>query len=52
MRKLKLIFVLPVLIFLACSEDPISDQIETENEPQTQTKNLNDDITEIAFPDE
>ncbi len=52
MKKLKLIFVLPVLAFLACSEDPVSDQIETENEPQTQTKNLNDANTEVAFPDE
>ncbi|MCH4823764.1 M12 family metallopeptidase [Gramella lutea] len=52
MKKLKLIFVLPALAFLACSEDPVSDQIETENEPQTQTKNLNNANTEVAFPDE
>lgn len=52
MKKLKLIFVLPALAFLACSEDPVSDQIETENESQTQTKNLNDANTEVAFPDE
>lgn len=52
MRKLKLIFLLPVLAFMACSDDPISDQIETENQKQTQTTKFNDDLTEIAFPDE
>ncbi|GAA4320819.1 hypothetical protein GCM10023115_48080 [Pontixanthobacter gangjinensis] len=52
MRKLKLIFVLPVLAFLACSEDPVSDEIETGNEPQTQTKTSNQSNTEVAFPDE
>ncbi|TRO65138.1 M12 family metallopeptidase [Christiangramia sabulilitoris] len=51
MRKLKFIFVLPVLAFLACSEDPVTDQIGTENEPQTQTVTFQDDLTEMAFPD-
>ena len=50
MRKLKLIFALPVLAFLACSEDPVSDQIETAIE--TQTVNFKDDITEVAFPND
>ncbi len=51
MRKLKLIFVLPVLTFLACSEDPVSDQIEGGNETQTQSTIFQDDITEVAYPD-
>ena len=52
MRKLKLIFALPVLAIIACSEDPITDQMETGGESQTQTKNLTEDITEVAFPEE
>lgn len=50
MRKLKLIFLLPVMAFMACSEDPVTDQIETETQPQT--ANFNDAITEIAFPED
>ncbi len=52
MRKMKFVFVLPFLAFMACSEDPVSDQIETENETQTHAKTFKDDITEIAFPDD
>jgi hypothetical protein len=52
MKNLKLIFLLPVLSILACSEDPISDQIETETQTQTQTSNLKADITEVAFPND
>lgn len=52
MRKLKLIFLLPVLAFMSCSEDPISDQIDSENQNQTQTSNSYDDITEVAFPND
>ena len=50
MRKMKLIFLLPVLAFMACSEDPITDQVETEMQPQT--AKFTDEITEIAFPEE
>ncbi|MDX1471847.1 MAG: M12 family metallopeptidase, partial [Flavobacteriaceae bacterium] len=50
MRKMKLIFLLPVLAFMACSEDPITDQVETEKQPQT--AKFTDEITEIAFPEE
>ena len=52
MRKSKLIFALSTLALVACSDDPVSDQIETGNESQTQTTNINDDITEVAFPEE
>ena len=51
MRKLKLIFVLPFIVFMACSEDPVSDQFETEEQTQTETDFLSDALTEIAFPD-
>lgn len=52
MKKLKLIFMLPALIIIGCSEDPISDQIDNENETQTQITNQKDDITEIAYPND
>ncbi|MCB7480653.1 M12 family metallopeptidase [Christiangramia sediminis] len=52
MKKLKLILLLPSLIFIGCSEDPISDQIDNENETQSQITTPSDDITEIAFPNE
>ena len=51
MRKLKLFFVLPLMIFMACSEDPVSDQIETEEQTQTQTSVASDALTEIAYPE-
>lgn len=50
MKRLKLILLLPSLVFIGCSEDPITDQIENEN--QTQTSKQSDDITEVAFPDD
>lgn len=50
MKKLKFIFLLPVLAFMACSEDPTTEQTETETQPQT--ANFNDEITEVAFPEE
>ena len=50
MRKLKLFFWLPVLTILACSEDPVTEEIQTENENQT-TK-INDELTEVAFPED
>ena len=50
MRKLKLLFLLPVLAFMSCSEDPVTDELETESQPQT--AKFNDDITEVAFPDD
>ncbi|WP_300440024.1 M12 family metallopeptidase [Christiangramia sp.] len=52
MRKLKLVFVLPLLAIFACSEDPVTDQINSENTPQTQSKNLLDNVTEVAFPEQ
>ncbi|MDR5590610.1 M12 family metallopeptidase [Christiangramia sp. SM2212] len=51
MKKVKLIFMLPALIFIGCSEDPISDQIDNENTTETQTKESIDDLTEVAFPE-
>lgn len=50
MRKMKLFFLLPVLAFIGCSEDPVSDELISENEPQT--SNFKNEITEIAFPNE
>lgn len=50
MRKLKLIFLLPALAFMACSEDSVEEQIETETQPQT--AGFKDEITEIAFPED
>ncbi len=50
MRTFKLIFLLPVLAIMACSKDPITDQSETEMQPQT--ANFSDDLTEMAYPGE
>ena len=49
MKKLKLILMLPALIMIGCSEDPISDTIEIEN--PTQTTEYSDALTEIAYQD-
>lgn len=54
MEKLKFIFLLPAFVFIGCSEDPVSEEINSENEAQNQINNPNfiEDITEIAFPNE
>ena len=36
MRKLKLFFWLPVLSIIACSDDPVSEEIQVENQNQIQ----------------
>lgn len=46
---MKVIFLLPALLFLACSEDSITELPTTETE--SQTSSIVDDITEIAYPD-
>ena len=48
MRNFRLTLLLPALAFLSCSEDPITDNLETE----VQTINFNDDLTEKAFPEQ
>ncbi len=50
MKKFKLIYLLPALVFMSCSKDPMADQSETELQPQTAT--FSDDITEMAYPEE
>ena len=49
MKNLKYLLALPLLAFVSCSEDNISDSIADGNETQSQ---FSDDITEIAFPGE
>ncbi|CAL67024.1 M12 family metallopeptidase [Christiangramia forsetii] len=51
MRKLKLFFWLPVLSIMACSDDPVSEDIQVENQNQITTSNSNDPLVEIAFPE-
>ena len=51
MRKLKLFFWLPVLSVMACSDDPISEEIQVENQNQIETSNTNDPLVEVAYPD-
>ncbi|WPY99681.1 M12 family metallopeptidase [Christiangramia sp. OXR-203] len=51
MRKLKLFFCLPVLSLFACSDDPISEEIQVENQNQTEKVNSNDPLVEVAYPD-
>jgi len=53
MRKLKLFFWLPVLSIIACSDDPISEEIQIENQNLNQTEkiNSNDPLVEVAYPD-
>lgn len=50
MRNLRLTLLLPALAFLSCSEDPITDQSETEI--QTEIANFSDGLTEQAFPEQ
>lgn len=50
MKKLKLVFLLPVLAFIGCSEDPVSDEIISEKEPQN--SNFKNEVAEVAFPNE
>ncbi|MEO2063012.1 MAG: M12 family metallopeptidase [Christiangramia sp.] len=50
MRKQKLFFLLPALAFFACSKDPVTDQTQISTENQATI--INDEITEIAFPDQ
>lgn len=50
MKKLKFLFLLPVLGIMACSEDQISEQVENEKQPQT--ANFTEANTEVAFPGE
>ncbi len=51
MRKLKLFFWLPVLSIIACSDDPVSEEIQVENQNQTEKINSNDPLVEVAYPD-
>ncbi|MDT0686675.1 M12 family metallopeptidase [Autumnicola psychrophila] len=48
MRKLKALFLLPVLGMLACSEDPISEIDVTT--PNSTTEVFNQNLTEKAYP--
>ncbi|AVR47532.1 peptidase M12 [Christiangramia fulva] len=48
MRKLKLFFLLSVVILASCSKDPIEDQTVTPD--QTSNSKLLDANTEVAFP--
>ncbi|QYA26001.1 peptidase M12 [Gramella sp. MT6] len=47
MKNLKYLLVIPFLILIACSEDEVSESINSENEIQSY---FIDDLTEIAFP--
>ena len=51
MRKLKLFFWLPALSIMACSEDPVTEDIQVENQNKIETTNFNDPLAEIAYPD-
>ncbi|PTX42577.1 astacin (peptidase family M12A) [Christiangramia gaetbulicola] len=51
MRKLKLFFWLPVLSIMACSDDPISEEVQVESENQIESSNAKDPLVEIAYPD-
>lgn len=48
MRKWKLLFFVPFISLMACSEDSVIDAEETAAVPQT--TEFKDNITEIAFP--
>ncbi|MDT0677425.1 M12 family metallopeptidase [Autumnicola musiva] len=48
MRKLKFLYLLPVLGIIACSKDSISENTEIENLPQENVVNQN--LTEVAYP--
>ncbi|MDT0645943.1 M12 family metallopeptidase [Zunongwangia sp. F260] len=48
MRKLKVLFLLPVLGMIACSEDPISEIDNTT--PNSITEDFNQNLTEKAYP--
>jgi hypothetical protein len=50
MRNLKLFFWLPVLSIMACSDDPVSEEIQTETKTETTTSKIDDGLTEIAYP--
>ncbi|MDR5590609.1 M12 family metallopeptidase [Christiangramia sp. SM2212] len=49
MKNLKYLLAIPLLAFVSCSEDNISESSFEGNEPQSSFK---DNITEIAFPGE
>jgi len=51
MRKLKLFFWLPALSLIACSEDPVTEDIPVENQNKIETSNVNDALVEVAYPD-
>ena len=48
MKKLKYFLAVPLLAFMSCSEDEITDSYSQENESESF---VSDDLTEIAFPD-
>jgi hypothetical protein len=50
MRNLKLFFWLPVLSIMACSDDPVTEEIQTETKTETTTSKIDDGLTEIAYP--
>ena len=50
MTKWKIFFLLPLLGFIGCSEDSVSEQVVEETQPQT--ANFTDEYTEIAYPEE
>lgn len=47
MKNLKYFLAVPLLAFMSCSDDEISNSLSQENESE---KFLADDLTEIAFP--
>lgn len=51
MKKLKLFFWLPALSIIACSEDPVTEDIPVENQNKIETTNINDPLVEVAYPD-